>query len=65
MCGAILTDMSCRYASMLDALAIVRMCESEWMKGDRSIETVVARGCKNGKGKGGARQAHDYRGNLM
>ena len=28
---AMLPDMSCRYASMLNAIAIVRMCESEWM----------------------------------
>jgi len=51
MCGAILTEMSCRYASMLNAMAIVRMCESEWQRGDRSIETVLVRKCNNGKGK--------------
>ncbi len=63
MRGAILTDMSCRYASMLNAMAIVRMCESEWQRGDGSIETVLARACNNGKGK--REQDHDYLGNLM
>ncbi len=28
---------------MLNAIAIVRMCESEWQRGDRSIETVIVR----------------------
>ncbi len=51
MCDAILTDMSCRYASMLNAMAIVRMCESQWQRGYRSIETVLVRTCDNGKEK--------------
>jgi hypothetical protein len=51
MCGAILPDMSCRYASMLNAMAIVRMCESVWQRGDRSIETLLVRQYNNGKGK--------------
>ncbi len=36
---------------MLNAMAIVRMCESERQRGDRSIETVLVRTCYNGKGK--------------
>ena len=65
MCDAILTDMSCRYASMLNAMAIVRMCESEWQRRDRSIETAVVRTVQQRKRKEEARQAHDYLGNLM
>jgi hypothetical protein len=65
MCSTVLRDMSCRYASMLNAIAIVRVCESEWQRGDRSIETLLVRTCNNAKRKGQARQAHDYLGNLM
>ena len=50
---------------MLNAMAIVRMCESEWQRGDRSIETVAVRTLQQWQREAGARQAHDYLGNLM